>query len=101
MLVACVTLLIVSETLAEDPETVLFSGLLGLVVYLAVNGLGTLFENPERGARSRRTSTTTRTRRPAAQPRAASPSWPGRPARPASSCSSTSRFSTRRSPSTA
>jgi hypothetical protein len=47
VLVACVTLLIVSETLAEDPETVLFSGLLGLVVYLAVNGLGTLFENPE------------------------------------------------------
>ena len=47
VLVACITLLIVSETLAEDPETVLFSGLLGLVVYLAVNGLGTLFENPE------------------------------------------------------
>ena len=38
----------------------LFSGLLGLVVYLAVNGLGTLFENPEaRPTRSRRTSTTT------------------------------------------
>ncbi len=47
VLVSCVTLLIVSETLAEDPETVLFSGLLGLVTYLAVNGLGTLFENPE------------------------------------------------------
>jgi hypothetical protein len=47
VLVACVTLLIVSETLAEDPETVLFSGLLGLVTYLAVNGLGTLFENPD------------------------------------------------------
>jgi len=47
VLVACITLLVVSETLAEDPETVLFSGLLGLVVYLAVNGLGTLFENPE------------------------------------------------------
>jgi hypothetical protein len=47
VLVACITLLIVSETLAEDAETVLFSGLLGLVVYLAVNGLGTLFENPE------------------------------------------------------
>jgi len=47
VLVACITLLIVSETLAEDPETVLFSGLLGLVVYLAVNGLGTLFENTE------------------------------------------------------
>jgi len=47
VLVACITLLVVSETLAEDAETVLFSGLLGLVVYLAVNGLGTLFENPE------------------------------------------------------
>ncbi len=47
VLVSCITLLVVSETLAEDPETVLFSGLLGLVVYLAVNGLGTLFENPE------------------------------------------------------
>ena len=40
-------LLVVSETLAEDAETVLISGLLGLVVYLAVNGLGTLFENSE------------------------------------------------------
>ena len=47
VLVSCIVLLVVSETLAEDPETVLFSGLLGLVVYLAVNGLGTLFENPE------------------------------------------------------
>ncbi|MET0865546.1 MAG: DUF475 domain-containing protein [Nakamurella sp.] len=47
VLVACVTLLIVSETLAEDAETVLFSGLLGLVTYLAVNGLGTLFENSD------------------------------------------------------
>jgi hypothetical protein len=47
VLVSCVTLLIVSETLAEDAETVLFSGLLGLVVYLAVNGLGTLFENSD------------------------------------------------------
>ena len=47
VLVSCIVLLIVSETLAEDPETVLFSGLLGLVTYLAVNGLGTLFENTE------------------------------------------------------
>jgi len=47
VLVACITLLIVSETLAEDAETVLFSGLLGLVTYLAVNGLGTLFENSD------------------------------------------------------
>jgi hypothetical protein len=47
VLVSCIVLLVVSETLAEDAETVLFSGLLGLVVYLAVNGLGTFFENPE------------------------------------------------------
>jgi len=46
VMVSCVVLLVVSETLAEDAETVLFSGLLGLVVYLAVNGLGTFFENP-------------------------------------------------------
>jgi hypothetical protein len=49
VLVSCVTLLVVSQTLAEDPETVLLSGLLGLVTYLAVNGLGTLFENPDTG----------------------------------------------------
>ncbi len=47
VLVSCVTLIVVSQTLAEDPETVLLSGLLGLVTYLAVNGLGTLFENPD------------------------------------------------------
>ncbi len=45
VLVSCLVLLVVSETLAEDAETVLFSGLCGLVTYLAVNGLGTLFEN--------------------------------------------------------
>ncbi len=47
ILVACLILLVTSETLAEDAETVLFAGLLGLVVYLAVNGLGVLFENAE------------------------------------------------------
>jgi hypothetical protein len=47
ILVACLILLVTSETLAEDAETVLFAGLLGLVVYLAVNGLGTFFENAE------------------------------------------------------
>lgn len=47
ILVACLILLITSETLAQDAETVLFAGLLGLVVYLAVNGLGTFFENAE------------------------------------------------------
>ena len=47
ILVACLILLITSETLAEDAETVLFAGLAGLVTYLAVNGLGTFFENAE------------------------------------------------------
>ena len=47
VLVSCVVLLVVAKTLAADPETVLFSGLLGLVTYLAVNGLGTLFESAE------------------------------------------------------
>jgi hypothetical protein len=47
ILVACLLLLVTSETLAEDAETVLFAGLLGLVVYLAVNGLGAFFENAE------------------------------------------------------
>ena len=47
ILVACLMLLVTSETLAEDAETVLFAGLLGLVVYLAVNGLGAFFENAE------------------------------------------------------
>ena len=32
----------------RTPKRVLFAGLLGLVVYLAVNGLGTFFENAER-----------------------------------------------------
>jgi len=40
-----VTLLVASQTLAEDPQTVLFSGLIGLVTFLVVNGLGTLFDN--------------------------------------------------------
>ncbi len=47
ILVACLILLVTSETLAEDAETVLFAGLTGLVVYLAVNGLGAFFENAE------------------------------------------------------
>nr|WP_240188832.1 DUF475 domain-containing protein [Nakamurella flavida] len=44
VLVSMIVLLVVSETLAEDAETVLFSGVVGIVLYLAVNGLGTLFE---------------------------------------------------------
>ncbi len=45
VIVSVVTLLIVSQTLADDPQTVLYSGLIGLVTFLTVNGLGTLFEN--------------------------------------------------------
>lgn len=33
-----------AEFLAEDPHTVLLSGTLGMLTYLAVNGLGSLFE---------------------------------------------------------
>ncbi|TKV57890.1 DUF475 domain-containing protein [Nakamurella flava] len=47
ILVAAVILVLAAEFLAEEPEVVLLSGLLGLIVYLAVNGLGKLFENPE------------------------------------------------------
>jgi len=45
VIISCVTLLVASQTLAEDPQTVLFSGLIGLVTFLVVNGLGTLFDN--------------------------------------------------------
>jgi len=45
VILSCVTLLVASQTLAEDPQTVLFSGLIGLVTFLVVSGLGTLFEN--------------------------------------------------------
>jgi hypothetical protein len=37
-------LVLVAETLAEKPTTVLLSGALGLVTYLLVNGLGEFFE---------------------------------------------------------
>jgi len=45
VVVALVLLVIVAETMAEDPETVLVAGILGVVTYIAVNGLGSLFEN--------------------------------------------------------
>lgn len=47
ILVASIILVLAAEFLAEEPAVVLLSGLLGLIVYLAVNGLGKLFENPE------------------------------------------------------
>lgn len=47
VIVAIVGLVLASELLADDPGVVLLSGMLGLVTYLAVNGLGSLFHVPE------------------------------------------------------
>jgi hypothetical protein len=47
VIVAVVALVLAAEFLAEDPAIVLLSGMLGLVTYLAVNGLGELFHVPE------------------------------------------------------
>jgi hypothetical protein len=44
IVLAIVALVVLAETLAEDPNVVLVAGALGLVTYLAVNGLGDLFE---------------------------------------------------------
>ena len=40
VIVAVVALVLSAEFLAEDPGIVLLSGMLGLITYLAVNGLG-------------------------------------------------------------
>jgi hypothetical protein len=42
---AVVILIVLSQTLAEDPSVVLLAGSLGLVTYLAVQGLGSYFES--------------------------------------------------------
>lgn len=47
VIIAGVVLYIFAETVAEKPGVVLGAGLLGIVTYLAVNGLGSLFENYE------------------------------------------------------
>src|SRR4051794_2761176 len=44
VVVALVALAISAETLAPDPASVLLAGVLGVVTYLAVNGLGKVFE---------------------------------------------------------
>jgi hypothetical protein len=44
IVLALVVLVVLAQTLAEDPAVVLVAGSLGLVTYLAVNGLGDLFE---------------------------------------------------------
>ncbi len=45
VVVSLVTLVIAAETLAEKPAPVMVAGALGAVTYLAVNGLGELFES--------------------------------------------------------
>jgi uncharacterized protein len=47
VIVSSVALLLTAELLAEEPVTVLFAGVLGMVTYLAVNGLGGLLEQAE------------------------------------------------------
>lgn len=44
VVVALVTIVVLANTLAENPEIVLVSGALGVVTYLTVNGLGELFD---------------------------------------------------------
>jgi uncharacterized protein len=52
VVVGAVLLLLAAELLAEDPHVVLLAGVLGMVTYLAVNGLGTLFESSGIGEES-------------------------------------------------
>ena len=47
VIVAVIGLVLAAEFLADDPGVVLLAGMLGLVTYLAVNGLGSLFHVPE------------------------------------------------------
>ena len=44
VVVALAALVVVAQTIAEHPDTVMVSGVLGLLVYLLVGGLGDLFE---------------------------------------------------------
>jgi hypothetical protein len=46
IVIALVVLVVMSETLATDPNVVLTAGALGLVTYLLVNGLGEFFDQP-------------------------------------------------------
>lgn len=45
VIVALVVLALAARVLAQDPETVLFAGVLGIATYLVVGGLGDLFES--------------------------------------------------------
>jgi uncharacterized protein len=44
IVIALVVLVVLSETLATDPNVVLMAGVLGMVTYLLVNGLGEFFD---------------------------------------------------------
>jgi hypothetical protein len=47
VIVAGIALLLTAELLADAPVTILFAGILGMITYLAVNGLGGLLEQAE------------------------------------------------------
>ncbi|WP_028048653.1 DUF475 domain-containing protein [Cellulomonas sp. URHD0024] len=47
VVVAGLALVVAAQTLADDPATVMVAGVLGIVTYIAVNGLGTLFESDD------------------------------------------------------
>ncbi len=49
IVIAIVVLVVMSETLATDPNVVLMAGSLGLVTYLLVNGLGDFFDQASDG----------------------------------------------------
>src|SRR6476620_7014235 len=49
IVIALVVLVVLSETLATDPNVVLMAGSLGLVTYLLVNGLGEFFDQASEG----------------------------------------------------
>ncbi len=53
VIIAGIALFLVAETVAEKPASVLAAGVLGIVSYLAVNGLGSLFEQYEESAEER------------------------------------------------
>lgn len=44
VVVGGIALVLVAQLLAEDPAIVMVSGVLGMITYIAVNGLGSLFE---------------------------------------------------------
>ena len=47
VIVSGIALLLTAELLADAPVTILFAGILGMITYLAVNGLGGLLEQSE------------------------------------------------------